>query len=458
MRKLAFISAYILCQIGYAQTNPIITKWLRNTTGITGRHYVSGNSTPFNDAVLANVQSVQYSANWVYMSTNGIPSYITGPYLDGNPSLVASAQNAIFKMPLVPQPNTGTLSPTTGGNIGQFINGVALFDYRDGVAWNATSNSLCGPLPGMSQCPGGMGTTQAWNRDAVLAEKGGFDCAKAHPANGNYHHHQNPSAFNLDLVVISTVCNLYPADGLYVINTVEHSPLLGFAADGYPIYGAYAYANTDGTGAITRMKSSYQLRNMTTRTTSPTGATVSSGPAVSTQYPLGYFKEDYEYVAHPSDPTYLDIHNGRNCITPEYPGGIYAYFTTVNANHNSAYPYAVGPTFYGVKSATKVTSITEPTTTYNPALASTEFDLQEKDILVYPNPASDFIAVQLGQLVPKNQSVELIDTLGRVIASTQVVQGSTMCYFDTSSLYNGIYFVRIASSKEPQSVKVIISK
>jgi len=457
MRKLAFISACILCQIGYAQTNPIITKWLRNTTGITGRHYVSGNSTPFNDAVLANVQSVQYSADWVYMSTNGIPSYITGPFLDGNPSL-ASAQNAIFKMPLVPQPNTGTLSPTTGGNIGQFINGVALFDYRDGVAWNATSNSLCGPLPGMSQCPGGMGTTQAWNRDAVLAEKGGFDCAKAHPANGNYHHHQNPSAFNLDLVVISTVCNLYPADGLYVINTVEHSPLLGFAADGYPIYGAYAYANTDGTGAITRMKSSYQLRNMTTRTTSPTGATVASGPAVSTQYPLGYFKEDYEYVAHPSDPTYLDIHNGRNCITPEYPGGIYAYFTTVNGNHNSAYPYVVGPTFYGVKSATKVTSITETTTPYNPALASTQFDIQEKELLVYPNPAADFIAVQLNKLVVSNQTIELTDMLGRVIASTQVVQGSTLCYFDTSSLYNGIYFVRIASSKEPQSVKVIISK
>jgi hypothetical protein len=154
----------------------------------------------------------------------------------------------------------------------------------------------------------------------------------------------------------------------------------------------------------------------------------------------------------------LDVHNGRFCITPDYPNGIYAYFTTVNANHNSAYPYAVGPTFYGVKSATKVTSITEPTTTYNPALASTAFDLQEKDILVYPNPASDFIAVQLGQLVPKNQSVELIDTLGRVIASTQVVQGSTMCYFDTSSLYNGIYFVRVAMGKEPITVKVIISK
>jgi hypothetical protein len=102
--------------------------------------------------------------------------------------------------------------------------------------------------------------SQAWNRDAVPAEKAGFDCAKAHPAQGNYHHHQNPSAFNLDLNVISTVCDTYPSDGLYVINSSEHSPLLGFAYDGFPIYGAYAYANTDGSGAITRMKSSYQLK------------------------------------------------------------------------------------------------------------------------------------------------------------------------------------------------------
>ena len=55
-----------------AQTNPIITKWLRNTTGIHGRHYVSGNSTPINDADSANVKAVLYSATSVYIKTNGI--------------------------------------------------------------------------------------------------------------------------------------------------------------------------------------------------------------------------------------------------------------------------------------------------------------------------------------------------------------------------------------------------
>ena len=127
----------------YAQTNPAITKWLRNTSGITGRHYVSGNPTPIIDAVAANVQTVQYSTNWAYVTTNGIPAYITGPFLDGNPSLATSQNGAIFKMPLNPTQNTGTATATTGGNIGLFINGVALFDYRDGVSWK-NSTLGCG--------------------------------------------------------------------------------------------------------------------------------------------------------------------------------------------------------------------------------------------------------------------------------------------------------------------------
>lgn len=343
-----------------AQTNPAITSWLINTTGIMGRHYVKGNSTPINDNVLANVQTVQYSTNFVYISTKGIPSYITGPFLDGNPSL-ASNQNAIFKLPLNPVQNTGTPTGTTAGNIGIFINGVALFDYRDGVSWQNSSNSLKGgPFMGMGD--------GVWNRDAVVGERLGFDCAKAHPAMGNYHHHQNPSAFSLDLKVISNVCDLYASDGLYAIDSTKHSPLLGFAYDGFPIYGAYAYKNTDGTGGIVRMKSSYALRSITTRTTYANGSSVTPGPAVSSTYPLGYFREDYQYNAtSPSTPDYLDEHNGRFCVTPEYPNGIYCYFATVDEGWNSAYPYVIGPTFYGVRVATKVTSISESVTTYTPS-------------------------------------------------------------------------------------------
>ena len=78
---------------------------------------------------------------------------------------------------------------------------------------------------------------------------------------------------------------------------------------------------------------------------------------------LGYFREDYEYIAN-SFSENLDDHNGRVCVTPDYPDGTYAYFCTVDENWNSAYPYAVGPTFYGVYSNSLVNNINESTTVY----------------------------------------------------------------------------------------------
>ncbi|MBK9320892.1 MAG: YHYH protein [Bacteroidetes bacterium] len=329
-------SSYCCKGSAYFQA-PVITSWLINTNGKKASHYVNGNSTAIADADSANVQTVRYSANWVYVRTKGLPSYTTGPFLDGNPSL-ATNQNAIFKISRNPVQNTGTPVNTTAGNIGIFINGVALFDYRDGVSWKNSTNTLAGgPL-------GGTGDG-VWNRDAVVAEKAGFDCSKGHPAMGNYHHHQNPSAFKMDQQVISTICNLYNADGLYVMDSTRHSPLIGYAYDGFPIYGAYGYYNTNGTGGISRMKSKWKLRNITVRMTNYNGVPVTAGPPVSTTYPLGYFREDYGPDLSATTPDYLDEHNGRFCITPEYPAGIYAYFCTIDNNQNSAYPYAVGPTF-----------------------------------------------------------------------------------------------------------------
>jgi hypothetical protein len=451
MNKIISIISYITLSIyGYAQTNPAITSWLQNNT-IMGRHYVSGNSTPINDNVLANVQTVQYSANSAFISTKGIPAYVTGPFLDGNPSQ-ASNQNAIFKFPLNPQQNTGTLTATTGGNIGLFINGVALFDYRDGVSWKNSTNALAGgPV-------GGTGDG-VWNRDAVVGERLGFDCSKGHPAMGNYHHHQNPSAYNLDLNVISTVCNLYAADGLYAIDSTQHSPLIGFAYDGFPIYGAYAYKNVDGTGGITRMKSSFTVRNITVRNTLYTGTSVTAGPAISATYPLGYFREDYQYNAtSAATPDYLDIHNGRFCVTPEYPNGIYCYFATVDQNWNSAYPYVVGPTFYGVKTAQKVTSITESVSTYTPVSVGIETTTINEEILtIIPNPASDLIAIQLKGLNKEIIHVELIDITGKIILKSEILPGTTIGYLNTESVYDGIYHLHLKNKTTELTKKIVIT-
>ena len=441
-----------LVSVSAFSQGPVVTSWLQNTTQ-NGTYYVSGNSTPISNNTLFNCQEVSYSANFVYIKTKGIPSYPTGPFLDGNPS-IASDQNAIYQLPLNPQENTGAPIATNAGNIGVFINGVALFDYRDGVAWNTATNSLCGG-PGNPTCPGGPGAAMDWNRDAVPAERAGFDCSKGHPAMGNYHHHQNPSAFDLDLNVVSTICNLYDADGLYAIDSSVHSPLIGYAYDGFPIYGAYAYANANGTGGITRMKSSYELANYSVRTNYPDGTDVDDGPAVSATYFLGYFREDYQYVTHPEED-YLDEHNGRFCVTPEYPSGTYAYFCTVDDNWNSAYPYAVGPTFYGEATDCLVTSISEPVTVYTPSSSLSETDFDALQFNVFPNPASDLIAVQVKGITQTDLELSLVDVSGKIVTTNTIHAGQTISYFDVATVYPGTYFVKITANDFVSNHKIIV--
>lgn len=448
MKRTLLLAAIILADLGLQAQGPAISSWLQNTT-VTGRHYISGNSTAINDLDLVNVQSVQYNTNYVFVSATGIPAYVTGPFLDGNPSS-ATAQNSIFKIPLTPSENTGTSTAVGMGNIGVFINGTALFNYADGVSYSLSNGEDQGG-------PSGGNPDGIWNRDAILAEMDGFDCSKGHPAMGNYHHHQNPSAFKLDLTVLSTICNTYDADGLYAINAAQHSPLIGFAYDGFPIYGAYGYANTDGTGGVARIKSSYSLRNISVRTQYADGSTVTNGPPVNTTYPLGHYQEDYEYISNAGED-YLDEHNGRFCVTPEYPNGIYCYFATVDANWNSAYPYVVGPTFYGVYDVSTVNSVPTGTTTYNTTVSITENVLNTIEINIYPNPASNFIVLQFNALVKENITVELFDITGKIIQKSMIYQGSTITNFDTKELANGQYLVKFTNQKESITKKIVIAR
>jgi hypothetical protein len=142
------------------------------------------------------------------------------------------------------------------------------------------------------------------------------------PKTGNYHYHQAPLAL---------LNQLDPG------NTGQHSsPLLGFAFDGFPVYGPYAATNADGTGPVIRMTSSYYLPSgVTTRANGPTIASVAQGSYV----------EDYVYSAGLGT---LDQYNGRMEINADYPQGTYAYHVTLNAAGTAVYPYIIGPSYYGV--------------------------------------------------------------------------------------------------------------
>lgn len=453
-----------LCSCAMSQTNPAITSWLINTTGITGRHYVQGNSTPINDSYLANVETVQYSANYAYINSSGIPGYIVGPYLDGNPAL-ATDNNWLFKINLNPTPNNGTLTSTPLGCIGVFINGVPMYDFKDGGSYSLSS--------GQDDMQNGDGV---WNRDAVQAEMDGFDCAKGHPSpifsgppgpggtleGGTYHHHQNPTAFNLDLVEVSAICDTYLADGLYTLDSTKHGPLIGYAFDGYPVYGGYGYSDSlDANSSIVRMESSYQKRNITVRTHYADGTDVIDGPPVNATYPLGWYREDYEFITASG---HLDIHNGRFCVTPEYPQGTYAYFATVDENWNSAFPYLIGPTYNGVVDTDNFTStpgangvtIDETVQPYTPSASVGMLDFENINISVAPNPASDLVAIQVSGLLTSDLNIIMVDVNGKTVRQSVLNQGSTIWHLDTQTLYNGTYFVYVTDGVNQLMKKVII--
>ncbi len=456
VKKISFVSLLLVSILCKAQLSPAITSWLQNKTVLGSYYTASGGSTPIPMTVPANCQEISYSADWVYIKTRGIPAYPTGVFTgDGNTNL-AGDQNAIYKISLKPLENTGTPVATSLSNNGIFINGVSLFDWQDGVKYYASAtNGICGGPPGNPACP--MGYKASWNRDAVPAEKLGFDCAKGHPAGTNYHHHQNPSAFKHDgqsSISWSNICATYNSDGLYTLDSTAHSPLIGFAYDGYPIYGAYGYKNLDGTGGIVRMRSSYSLKNHTTRANGPD---VGSTKGTQTFF-NGYFKEDYEYIAS-TDPDRLDEHNGRTCVTPEFPKGTYAYFATINADRSSAYPYLIGPTFKGTKTASKVTGITEAVTVYTPSSAGVfKTSPNHLSVNIFPNPSEDFIAVQINGLNKENLKIEMFDLGGKLIQTSSLNAGATLSYIDIRTLYAGNYLINISGETTSSSHKIVISK
>jgi hypothetical protein len=236
--------------------------------------------------------------------------------------------------------------------------------------------------------------------------------------------------------------------------------LIGFAWDGYPIYGAYGHSDANDAGsAIKRIRTSYRLRNITSRTTLPDG-TSATGPTLTEtiQSPLqgatpltavlGAYEEDFEYVQAFGD---LDEYNGRFCKTPEYPNGTYCYFATLDAENKPEYPYILGNYYYGTVAPgppNQFTSaqITEPVTTYTPATTTVNDVGSDKiEVTVFPNPAKELLVIQAFTSKPYQRKVELLDMQGRLVQNEVIQPGSTMCYFNLQTVYNGTYLVKISS-------------
>ncbi len=295
-----------------APTDPAITAWLVNTTNT----YAYSTNTTIENAVagiLANVGTDAYSSTEVYIYATGLPSYNMGPY--GSDPNLPTNQKRTFEISLTPTPAT-THTATGLGPIGMAVNGVAIFNPWDGNYYNV-SNGHVGTSP----------VAGYWQQNANIFEASTFDVGPGHPApGGTYHYHEEPT---------SLINQVDPG------NTGQHaSPVIGYAADGYPIFGPYGYVvnaqgqvvdGSNGQPEVELMTSSYQENTYTN------GVRPDGGPTTSVE-PDGSYLQDFTYVAGSGT---LDQYNGRFAVAPGYPDGTYGYYVT------ATYPYIIGPDFYG---------------------------------------------------------------------------------------------------------------
>jgi hypothetical protein len=93
------------------------------------------------NGILANINKIEYSSNYVYVHSEGIPSYSIGPW---NTSEVAQAQNLNFKL----SRNIYNLKEVTKNKtkatqkVGILVDGVGLYNSNDGQSYLNLGNHI----------------------------------------------------------------------------------------------------------------------------------------------------------------------------------------------------------------------------------------------------------------------------------------------------------------------------
>ncbi|MDX2145147.1 MAG: YHYH protein [Rhodospirillaceae bacterium] len=275
----------------------------RTTTAVTGTSSTAGVACPFNQTYTIASIGLTSSSSWTCSSTtrtmtsNALPNHTVGTFPNaGNPHAIAARSGTTFSAKLTPV--------TASSNQSQNIIGYAL----NGVKFEPTTAGACpSNITSTANCNLAM-SSDIWRIEALgqTTFNFGVDVNQAHvQPTGEYHYHGVPEG-------LLTNAGASPTNMKMV--------LLGFAADGYPIYGRYGYTvATDATSALKVIRGSFAVDTV-----------ADSGRPSTALVPLGAFQSDWNYVAGSGD---LDDCNGRFGVTPEFPNGIYHYYTT------DTYPY-----------------------------------------------------------------------------------------------------------------------
>ncbi|MEL7451337.1 MAG: YHYH protein [Pseudomonadota bacterium] len=230
------------------------------------------------------------------ISGNSIPDHLVGDFPNvGNPNAIDEFAVSYQVVMRVDAESPDLSLPNSAQMIGISLGGV-LFDPQTAEVYNNDRNS-------------------GWNYEALtigaaansdLAGAIGYlgsDCNNAHvQPTGKYHYHGMPEEL---------VSNLLEAQGHSL--TEPEMVMVGYAADGFPLYARYGYADPmNAASGIVQVEGSYELKS----------GTRPSGPGGTYD---GTFSQDWEFVRGSGD---LDECNGRYGVTPEYPNGTYHYYVT----------------------------------------------------------------------------------------------------------------------------------
>jgi len=229
------------------------------------------------NAAERNEVQITTDQNYRYIQSNGIPNHPTGHFPSTHNPNSIRPQNYRFRVPLNPHIAPRT-TPLGMNPFGVAVNGIP-FDPGAAEFWNRNPRS-------------------GWQYEALDGHLDlGMDRNDAHvQPSGAYHYHGIPWGL------------------IRKLHGWKSQPLLvGYAADGFPIYADYGHKDPENAkSGIKKISSSYRLKKGN-RPDGPKG-----------RYD-GTFVQDYEYIEGSGD---LDGCNGRFGVTPEYPEGIYHYYIT----------------------------------------------------------------------------------------------------------------------------------
>jgi len=352
--------------------------WLRNTTGQTAANIVGNDGTP----VVVNVRGLSIvdsgGEQFLQVDTSGIPGYAyqltaddvaelaarpnaATDFVDGSPAVSAGQLvqfgddvgydsqspagacgdgegfgfwppgpecpydvGTLLQIPTDPQP-AAEACETGLGITGLWLSGVSIFNWGDGFAYDDAGE---------------------WLNIAGAQEVYDLDICAGHAAAGEYHHHSYSKCLAAELGD--------EGDG--------HSPIYGFAADGYPIHGPWHDDGTEarscwvqrdyddasdpygcgGTGErsclmVDPLDPSLGTRDATSMGPTTIETVVSlSGNSFSGSEGLYYQDFYYDEACTDAGGAALDEHNGH-----DHDGLGYHYHVTFS------FPFTMGPTLRG---------------------------------------------------------------------------------------------------------------